>query len=468
MQQKVYLPSSPSVVKPRGDSPAGPRLARVAFKTSRLAEFCSRRELVAQTGHDVSDWPLVILKELVDNGLDGCEEAETSPEIDIEVSTASGEIVVSDNGPGIPEQTVRDILDYSFRVSSREAYVSPTRGAQGNALKTLVAMPFALHGEIGKVVIESCGVGHAITFSVDQLRQLPAIEHGLMPLVPRKKGTRITVFWPDSASSILASAKDRFLQIAADFGWLNPHLLIRAKWNGGELAGGEPTDPAWEKWPPCDPTSAHWYDQARLERYIAAHVARDQENGRERTVREFISELRGFSGSAKQKRVLDETGLAREQLASLFDIGGVPRNDQIAALHAALRQHSKPVKPKNLGVIGRDHFRARFENVGVEPESFKYSRAFGETEGLPWVVETAFGWCPSFKRRRIIVGVNWSVGLVNPFRSFGRTGEGLESVLAAQRAGRDEPVVFILHFACPRAAYTDRGKSAVVLPEGSQ
>jgi len=41
-------------------------------------------------------------------------------------------------------------------------------------------------------------------------------------------------------------------------------------------------------------------------------------------------------------------------------------------------------------------------------------------------------------------------------------------VLAAQRAGRDEPVVFILHFACPRAAYTDRGKSAVVLPEGSQ
>jgi hypothetical protein len=30
---------------------------------------------------------------------------------------------------------------------------------------------------------------------------------------------------------------------------------------------------------------------ARLERYMGAHIARDQDLGRERTVREFISEL---------------------------------------------------------------------------------------------------------------------------------------------------------------------------------
>ena len=51
------------------------------FKTSRLAEFCSRRELVAQTGHQVRDWPLVILKELTDNAIDICEEEEIAPEI---------------------------------------------------------------------------------------------------------------------------------------------------------------------------------------------------------------------------------------------------------------------------------------------------------------------------------------------------------------------------------------------------
>jgi DNA topoisomerase VI subunit B len=114
-----------------------PILERVAFKTSRLAEFCGQRELVAQTGHAVEDWPLVTLKELVDNALDAAEEAEIAPEVDVTVSTERGEIVIADNGPGIAAEIVRDVLDYSYRVSSREAYASPTRGAQGNALKTL-------------------------------------------------------------------------------------------------------------------------------------------------------------------------------------------------------------------------------------------------------------------------------------------------------------------------------------------
>jgi DNA topoisomerase VI subunit B len=58
-----------------------PSLVRLVFKTSRLAEFCSQKELVNQTGHSVEAWPLVILKELVDNALDAAEEAEIAPAI---------------------------------------------------------------------------------------------------------------------------------------------------------------------------------------------------------------------------------------------------------------------------------------------------------------------------------------------------------------------------------------------------
>ena len=448
---------------------SAPLLNRIAFKTSRLAEFCSRRELVAQTGHPVEDWPLVILKELVDNGLDACEEAQIAPEIDIKVSTEAGKIAVADNGPGIAPEIIPDILDYTYRVSSREAYTSPTRGAQGNALKTLVAMPFALDGTIGEITVVSCGWEHKITFRVDQLRQQPAVAHKRLPLPAGKNGTRVTIWWPDSASSILADAERRFLQIADDFGWLNPHARIRVEWDGTKRVNRKPSNLTWEKWRACDPTSAHWYDRARLQRYISAHVARDQDVGRDRTVREFISELRGFSGSAKQKRILDETRLARAQLSSLFGPGGEPKADQIEALLDALKTHSKPVKPKDLGLIGRDHLLACFNTVGVEVESFKYKPVLGETKGLPWIVETAFGWCQKLNSRRIIVGVNWSVALGNPFRSFSRYGgEGLESLLADQRAGRDEPIVFVLHFVCPRATYTDRGKSAVILPGGQQ
>jgi DNA topoisomerase VI subunit B len=117
-------------------------LRREVFRTSRLLEFCNEIELTAQTGHGASEWPLVILKELVDNALDACEEAGYPPDIHVDVSLT--QIVITDNGPGLSSETIEDILDYSVRVSSREAYVSPTRGAQGNALKTILAMPFAL------------------------------------------------------------------------------------------------------------------------------------------------------------------------------------------------------------------------------------------------------------------------------------------------------------------------------------
>jgi DNA topoisomerase VI subunit B len=47
---------------------------RQIFATSRLLDFFSEKELVAQIGHPKTDWPLVAIKELVDNVLDACEE----------------------------------------------------------------------------------------------------------------------------------------------------------------------------------------------------------------------------------------------------------------------------------------------------------------------------------------------------------------------------------------------------------
>jgi len=52
---------------------AAAKLERTTLRTSRLLDFCSRKELIAQTGHNLDVWPLVVLKELVDNALDACE-----------------------------------------------------------------------------------------------------------------------------------------------------------------------------------------------------------------------------------------------------------------------------------------------------------------------------------------------------------------------------------------------------------
>lgn len=77
---------------------------RTALRTSRLMEFLSRKELIAQTGHQPSAWPLVVLKELLDNSLDACEDGGIAP--DIFVNVDSDGILVSDNGPGTPPEVV--------------------------------------------------------------------------------------------------------------------------------------------------------------------------------------------------------------------------------------------------------------------------------------------------------------------------------------------------------------------------
>ncbi len=71
-------------------------LDRTTFRTSRLLDFCSRKELIAQTGHRPDAWPLVILKELVDNALDACEESGVAPRISVRVVA---EIVSAEDPP---------------------------------------------------------------------------------------------------------------------------------------------------------------------------------------------------------------------------------------------------------------------------------------------------------------------------------------------------------------------------------
>lgn len=436
-------------------------LQRATFRTSRLLDFFSEKELVAQIGHQVAEWPLVAVKELIDNALDACEEAGAAPRIRVTVNERG--ITVTDNGPGMPPATVRSVLDYTVRASSREAYVSPTRGAQGNALKTLIGMPFALNPDIGAVLdIDAKGTRHVISCTVDRIRQEPKIEHHT-EAVKDGEGTDVRVRWPaDLPRSNLVGAKARFLQIVADYAWLNPHLSLELEWFGERVLTVKATNPAWRKWKPSDPTSAHWYRPSDLERLIAAYVTHDRDHGRARTVREFIAEFRGLSGTAKQKAVLNATALAREPLTAFIADSGNLNSAKVRSLLTAMQAHSRPVKPQDLGIIGEEHFKQRFAAAGCEMESFAYQKVM-ENDGQPAVMELAFGWCPERDGRLLVTGVNWSAAIINPFRQLGGPhGRSLDTVLTSQRVAEDEPVIMVAHLAQPRVQYTDRGKSAVV------
>jgi len=437
------------------------KLNRTTFETSRLLEFCSQKELVAQTGHGTDDWPLVAVKELVDNALDACEESDIAPVIDVKVDDTG--ICVTDNGPGLPVTTIEGVLNYSMRVSSREAYVAPDRGAQGNALKTLIALPFVLDGDRGQVDITTGGQRNEIVFRVDPIRQEPRIEKTVHPDPNVKNGTVFTIRWPEIASDIVADAEDEFLQLASDFTFLNPHLTLAVDWFG-QKTSVEATNPKWKKWQPQDPTSAHWYTPEEFERLLAAYIAYDQDRGTDRFVRDVVKEFRGLAGSAKQKVVLESAGMARTNLSDLVNGDGMD-HAAAAKLLTAMKANSKEVKPSALGVIGNDHLRQRFIEAGCDEKTFHYKKMTDVDEGVPVVIETAFALLKDEdNRRRIITGVNWSGAIGNPFRTLGSSyHDGLSALLENQMAGRSEPVMVVVHCACARVRYTDRGKTNVAI-----
>jgi DNA topoisomerase VI subunit B len=468
--------ATPNKSKPKAE----PKLTRVAFKVSRLMEFCTLRELQNQTGHSFDEWALVVLKELMDNALDACEETEAAPVISIDVK--EGSITIQDNAGGIDTATIESILDYTIRVSSREAYCSPTRGAQGNALKTILAMAFVLNREFfnednpeaesaGVTIIETRGLTHRIEFSVDHINNQPKIAHRITRS-SIKVGTKVTVEWPPKWDWDWQAGQ--FKSLATSYGWINPHLTLRGRFNGEVFVDVTATDSDWKKWKPRNPTSAYWYSETRLQRYLAAHVARDRDLGQHRTVREFIREFRGLSGSAIQRKVLEEVGCSHQSLAQFFGVEKV-NSKGIAKLLAAMRKYTKPVAPIHLGIIGAEHFKQRFLAAGGNADTFKYQQRRGVTaEGIPYIVEFAFGLHQSgldkngTVSRMIVTGANWSVGITNPFRTFGSTGEGLESTLAKVRANSSQPVICALHLASAHIQYADRGKSSIILTDDAE
>jgi len=430
-------------------------LNRKTFTSSRLAEFASEAELVRQTGHASDQWAWVIVKEAIDNALDACEEAGIAPLVEVEITDDA--IIIGDYGPGIAPETVAAIVDYDSKTSSREAYVSPTRGQQGNALQTILAMPYALTGVSGETIIESHGTLQRITFSVDPLRQTPTVTRTTEPS-DIDQGTRITVSWPGAVDVVaLADAVRRYA-------WFNPHLTLdfKADRNGEESDIYEDArDTSWSKWLPKNQTSPHWYDVARLKNLIAKTVAHAIDNDEQcPTVAAFIADFADLAGNEKRKRVCAELDVKGLPLSVYID-GGY----DVKKLLAVMQANSREIKPRNLGLIGKESLREKFEHIGdVEIETFQYRKAEIIDDGVPYLIEAAFAYCPGPSTCSIITGLNWSITVgQHPFRDFGN-GSGLDGLLSDQWVDPDDPVIFFLHISSPRLAFLDKGKSSINLP----
>jgi DNA topoisomerase VI subunit B len=119
---------------------------RRIFSEPQAAQYFYTERLEKMTGRKAADWHRVVVKELVDNGLDAAESAGRVPVVEVAmyVDPSLIRLSVQDNGVGISADVIERMLDFSVFASDKAVYRTPTRGQQGIAVKTIVAMPHAM------------------------------------------------------------------------------------------------------------------------------------------------------------------------------------------------------------------------------------------------------------------------------------------------------------------------------------
>jgi len=450
-------------------------LERTTFEMSRASEYFDVAELQKMTGLTQARFGEVVIKELMDNALDACESAGVAPNIPLhaeEIDEDTVYIVVEDNGNGIPPDTVRRILNFHTRTSEKAVYRAPTRGLQGNALKTVLGMPFAL-GVDQPVVVEAHGVKHIIKAWTDPAGELH-IDH--QEVAGRSEGTLAGVALPKRSQSLKASWWGRA------FALFNPHSSVQI----GSLGDGSyhannghhdiedlyqnihlPTQQfpgGWRKFLPTDFTSAWWYDPDAFKRIVFSHITAAVAGGRDLTLRDFVRQFRG----------LTRTGTAKEVCAhfpSIARLSGFNDHPEwLDSLLAVMRDYAKPPSPSVLGLIGANHFRTSFDAwFGVK--RFWYSKETGMDGPIPFAIEVAIA--ETGERGGVFYGSNFSPTFDVPIQralehkdiqTFG-VDSFLAECFAYPKYHGDGALAVAFHITAPVLETLDRGKTRIHVTE---
>ncbi len=444
------------------------RLDRTTFESSRAGEYFDARQLSALTGVPQGEFASVCLKELADNALDACETAGVAPEIGVEVEQDDGvlRLSVSDNGSGIPPEVVRKVLDYSVRVSDKAAYRSPTRGAQGNALKAIIGIPYAL-GSPEPVVVVARGVRHTICPWVDPAGEV-RISHEEEP-AKEGAGTLVSLEIPDDAQDFDP------LHWARSFAAFNPHATFRYQ---GKTVDSEDhgfyksTREDIKKYVPSEPTSPHWYSGESLKVLVFSHIAAAEKGGKDLPLGTFVRQFAGLTSTAKAKAVCAHL----PWVSHLSDFKKDPQD--VHLLLSAMKTESKPPKATALGFVGAEHLRTFFEGT-YKVNEFKYVRRSGSLpSGLPFTFE--FGLATLEEPGHLYCGINFSPTFGDPLAGTMLAGpefkaNGIQGFLSQgyalpknDRTWYRTPasVAVAAHLITPAPIFLDKGKTRLNM-EGS-
>ncbi len=440
-------------------------------------EYFTLDGLVKMTGIEEENLDIYVLKELIDNGLDGCELENRLPAISVEIESDlfndpedledwTIHYTVTDEGPGISEEAINEILNFDRFGGTKYFVKKPTRGAQGNALMTILGIPVVLANAYGykkslpPIKITSHNKTHFLKLKLNNILEKIEIEHTIEPMPSNGTKVELTMPWKPWLKPI------RFQKVINSFAMWNPHAHIYG-WCNGEEKTFDPTTEKIKKYTKSGYGSPHWYTLSDFENLLFANVRYLDERGEKESVVNFCKNFKG--GSSNRKEFTRE--LTKEMPKYINDI-----QSRKVSKKLFLKLKELTVLPSSsiLGCIGKEHFFKIIDQYEAIPALFKYKKISNVFPGtkIPFCLEVAVGTAKKLKKRQVFFGINNTITYHLPFerdvfyprnvndRDNPGSVTGIKETLSPYRIDSTDPVMVLMHLIAPNIRYENYGKSA--------
>jgi hypothetical protein len=444
----------------------------IPLSRSQVLDFVRLEGLQKLTSVTAHDWDLYILKELVDNALDADETdpAIGSPHISVEMEYATDEGVDRSlqirvrNRSVFPLDYVESIFDLTRRVSVKDYYSRPTRGAQGNALKTILGIPYALNYfyfstydsplKLKPLTIRSGDKQVDLKLDVDELEQRVTLKEPAQHMLGRRSNETEIAVGISRFIQARPRRADELIALAETFALFNPHASFSFTFYIGDdrITYNATGNPVWNsKYDPRLAPPITWYSKSDFRELLHALLKRNRELGKSaptfaEVAREFGIQSGDFDGQM--------------QLDLLVVDGKALDHDRVLALHQSL--NAATMSTPQLGEIGAEHLKAQLN----PPNSiFCYCKHVSDGE-QPFVLEVTLA--SSEVKRRILTGINHTTSYRDPFygKPLVKPGEidpqrGLDKLLDRYALTDERQIILVVHLIAPNIVYENYGKSAI-------
>lgn len=459
-----------------------------AFSFNREFDFVRLEGLRKATGQPAHDWDLYIIKELIDNALDADENLwrenpDQFPRLRIQIkykkvpAIKSQELLVEVSNRSIfPVEKINDIFDTQWYTSRKAFFKGLTRGVLGNALKTLLGIPYALRERLASdwnpalnpMSIVCQGRRYFPRYLVNSTHQTIEFECKQKEIQYQKykEGTSIAVGVDHFSQEILRTL-DQLKELAKQYHICNPHVQFEwsVKLLGQEWTETHQANQSWQnKFQGIAPIQ--WYSLTAFQDLLGALHRKSEIN--ELLVKD-ISQYFALSDQQIEKISPD---LRRKEFKTLDLDSSI-----ITDLYQNLCQNSLPFNSRKLGSVGKEHSQIilkRYFDLPLESKVFYDSITDTKKEpSIPFVIEAAIAPLVQDNQRdvqRLIwTAINFTPTYTDPFsRQWlnapvqpNQSVMGLRGILDAYELRENTPLVLFVHLICPNIEHNDFSKTEI-------